>query len=751
MKFKSPFYKRIISAVLALTLAIGCGFGTAMAADPAAVTAAQSVALADWNARTYDVTLTASSNMIKTPDPVDVVLVLDKSGSMPWMLTQPTGNGGNPVKGKLDIKNTDSTQRGYNYTYYIYWQSEQEYQPIGYIDDSIYGKGYFEGNDEKNYYKKNSGWYRIVSASNGKKQIKELITTSNAVDYRNPIYLRGSTDQTKFEKMKEATAAFIDNMQTFSQDNKIAVVGFSTGEQHQNFLPLDNTNKATLNNFISGLMITGGTNFADGLNEAKSIIDSSNDGRQKYVIVFSDGMSSNTNDAIQAVGTDKKSGIASEIRKNAKIFTVGLYGGSVTGQTRTDAEKFMHDMSSEVDDSANKYCYTSSDLAGMQASFNDIFKKISQSVTATVTTTIDPRFQLLKEDGSTVAQSGDTLYSGGKVTTTNASGVTQWSIQWPNTAVAPQNGATPGWKRVLHLKAKTEFIGGNNLAAATTEMSSVAAGVTKLVFPGSTQVNVKPIFYLGNAATTIFLGQSVPTNTPLQPYTLNDSNQRVTGQGMYIVSTGTTGTFAYQWSGNGANAATQAFPAGIYPKSDTSYKLTATFSSSASWVTMKTTGGAPYSEPAGGNKAINVDNNTNNYTVHVKSGSVTITKNLSDKDGKAITDPGRSFVFLVTGNEEAGDTDIKPFYVTITMGAGSTASKTVTGLSRGTYTVKEVGSNWQYQNGTVQMNRPSGQIGYAKNGAGTDYTDKDLTASVTNKLISNQWFNATDSVTNLVG
>lgn len=742
MKFKSPFYKRIISAVLALTLVIGCGFGTAMAADPPAVTAAQSVALADWNARTYDVSLTASSNMIKTPDPVDVVLVLDKSGSMPWMLTQPTG--GLPTS--LDSSKTDNSNYGYDYTYYYFYSDHQEYEPLGYITlrtSSNYDGAFTE-----------EGWYVVESGSNGKKTLKEFVVGKNPKKNdikRIGIYLRGTGDQTKFEKMKEATAAFIDNMQTFSQDNKIAVVGFSAGEQHQDFLPLTDINEATLNAFISDLRITGGTNFADGLNEAKSIIDSSNDGRQKYVIIFSDGMSSNTYDANTAVGTDKKSGIASEIRKNAKIFTVGLYGGSVTGQTRTDAEKFMHDMSSEVDDSANKYCYTSSDLAGMQASFNDIFKKISQSVTATVTTTIDPRFQLLKEDGSTVAQSGDTLYSGGKVTTTNASGVTQWSIQWPNTAVAPQNGATPGWKRVLHLKAKTEFIGGNNLAAATTEMSSVAAGVTKLVFPGSTQVNVKPIFYLGNAATTIFLGQSVPTNTPLQPYTLNDSNQRVTGQGMYIVSTGTTGTFAYQWSGNGANAATQAFPAGIYPKSDTSYKLTATFSSSASWVTMKTTGGAPYSEPAGGNKAINVDNNTNNYTVHVKFGSVTITKNLSDKDGKAITDPGRSFVFLVTGNEEAGDTDIKPFYVTITMGAGSTASKTVTGLSKGTYTVKEVGSNWQYQNGTVQMNRPSGQIGYAKNSAGTDYTDKDLTASVTNKLISNQWFNATDSVTNLVG
>lgn len=749
MKFKSPFYKRIISAVLALTLAIGCGFGTAMAADPPAVTAAQSIALVNWDDRTYDMTLTASSNMIKTPDPVDVVLVLDKSGSMPWMLTQPTG--GLPTS--LDSSKTDDSSYGYNYTYYYFYSDHQEYEPLGYVTSRTASNydGAFKG----------EGWYVVESGSNGKKSLKEFVVGKNPNKNdikRIGIYSRGPNDQTKFEKMKEATAAFIGNMQTFSQDNKIAVVGFSAEEQHQNFLSLDNTNKATLNNFISGLTITGGTYFAVGLNEAKSIIDSSNDGRQKYVIVFSDGMSSNTDDEDIAVGTDKKSGIASEIRKNAKIFTVGLYGGSVTGQTRTDAEKFMHDMSSEVDDSTNKYCYTSSDLAGMQASFNDIFKKISQSVTATVTTTIDPRFQLLKEDGSTVAQSGDTLYSGGKVTTTNASGVTQWSIQWKDTTVAPQNGEIPGWKRVLHLKAKTEFIGGNNITAATTEMSSVAAGVTKLGFPGSTQVNVKPIFYLGSAGTTIFLGQSVPTNIPLQPYTTDGvagaGNQYfqspVTPRTNLYINQGITGTFAYQWSGNGANAATQAFPSGISPKSDTSYTLTAIFTPNVAWAQagMKDSSGNLVDRGTTGQYK-DIATVAASYTVHVKSGSVTITKNLTDKDGKAITEPGRSFVFLVTGNEEAGDTDIKPFYVTITMGAGSTASKTVTGLSKGTYTVKEVGSNWQYQNGTVQLNRSSGQIGYT--GTGTDYTDKDLTASVTNKLISNQWFSATDSVTNLVG
>lgn len=696
MKFKSPFYKRIISAVLALTLVIGCGFGTAMAADPPAITVAQSVALVDWNARTYEINLTATASSVTqtTMSPSDILLVLDDSGSMAEKTyTKLTGT---PDQSK---------------TYYV--SVGGDWHAVTYQAPLIFPKG----------------WYY------------ESWPFPTKVPAGTPFYVQGT--KTKTEELKEAAGQFISSVKNASPDSRIGIIRFADdaeiltnkrdGTNNYKLLRCGNEGfDGQITAALGKLVSKGSTHADDGLKLANTTFKNDNayeqpvnqnDNRKKIVVFFTDGEPNHGSGFDPKVATTAEAQ-ATQLKAapiNATVFSIGVFSDSIDSRV----EPYMRNVASE-DAEGKDYYYRVTDTLPL----NDIFKQIQTQIGgvsgATMTYTVDPRFVIQNAGGGSV--SGQTI---------------TWSGQ-----NVPYNNGQPSWNKTIQIVAKTEFIGGNSIPVMTS--SSITFGSTNMSFGASPLVNVKPIFYLGNAETTIFLGQSVPTNIPLQPYTLNDSNQHVTGQGMYIVSTGTTGTFAYQWSGNGANAATQAFPSGLCPKSDTSYKLTATFSSSASWVAMKTTGGNPYAEPSGGNKANNTDYNANNYTVHVKSGSMMITKKITDKDGKAITDPGRSFVFLVTGQAESGDTEIKPFYVTITMGANGTASKTVTGLSKGTYTVKEVGSNWQYQNGTVQLNSPSGKIGYAKNGAGTDYTDKDLTASVTNELANNQWFSATDSVTNLV-
>lgn len=729
MKLNSPFFKRTLCAVLALTLALGCGFGTAVAGVLPAVTATQSAALVDWNARTYDVTISASSSVTTPADPVNIVLVLDKSGSMPWMISKPTGNSGNRVN-TLDHSKTDNSAAQYNYFYYV--NKDDEYEPLGYIDHSS-DRSIYANPSAYNQ----AGWYIITSNSNGKKQIKDFIVSGSAnrptIQGAN-IYLRGSGDQTKFEKLVEVTGGFIDQLKGFSESNKVSVVGFSEGTQNLNFLSLNAANTTTLKNFISNMTITGGTDFNSGMQQAENYINSLSDARKKYVIVLSDGVSTSSGETTVAgrIKAHQYNGVP-----DTKIFTVGIYGGSVTGTALTNAQNLMQSLSS-----GTGYFFTSTALNDMQTYFNNIFNSISQSVTASVQYKIDPRFELFQDNGVTVAQSGDTAYGGGTVTVTTdpGTGIKTWSIQWPNTTIPPQSGAVAGWNRTLHLRAKTEFIGGNAVPVTAPD-SGVTVETTNTPFSGSTPtVNVKPVFYLGNAASTIFLGEKVPATAPLQPFTTDQAGgtgnkfYEASGSVNMFINQGTTGSFTYQWSGNGISS-TQIFPGNVSPRATTTYKLTATFASSAPWVAMKNTNGMPFAEPVGGNRAANADNGSDNYTVTVLSGKITITKTVTG----AAADSGRNFVFLVTEQNN----NIAPFYVTIRMNTdGSLPSKTVTGLPKGSYTIKEVNSNWQYS--LVSKSGDSGTLGTL-----SGYTDTSISAAFTNHF-SDRWFNATDSVTNII-
>ena len=778
MKY-GPFYKKIISAVLAFTVAVGCGFSSALADGATGVTANQSVALVNWNDRTYDVDLnvTAPSNIQTETTPSDIFLVLDESGSM-----------GSTSTTYKKVTGTLST----SVTYFALVSGQ--YQQLSYVNAYGYN-GWYYGSSPRVFVKNSATagvtyvsvtpgnvpsnntegpryTYMIFKADTNNDGVINTSDTPTEVTYHTTgvmgwydgttkvtpsavntpasntyIFYAHYTNtqfyqrQTKLEELKSAATAFVESIKNSSPDSRIGVIGFATQAHvltqktyntnyYYSLLRCGNSDSYSLiTGAIDGLHASGSTaadyamhttynEFQDSTSY-EPVNQTSN--RKKIVVFFTDGEPNHGSGFNQTVAS---SAIywANQMKLsplNATIFSIGVFSSSV--DYRVDG--YMEAIASE-DGQGNDYYYKASETLPVDAIFQQIPHEIGGISGATMTYTVDQRFKIVDAAGGTV--SGQT-------------------ITWSSQDVPVNTNGSPGWSKTIRIKAKTEFIGGNSIPVMASSSITYSSGSAD--FGTSPKVNVKPIFYLGTDETTIFRGENVPDSS-LQPYTLNDSNAHVTGQGMYIVPSGTTGSFSYQWSGGGVSGSSQSFPQNVKPLVTTAYKLTATFTSSSPWVLMKDTSGTTFSEPAGGNKANNTDNSGNNYTVHVISGSITIQKTIDGTFGSS--DPKRSFVFLVTGTAPSGCATIHPFYVTLTMGSGSTASKTIVGLSKGTYTVKEIDSSWQYDAGTVQLSRTPGTIGFTKNPAGTDYTDKSLTASVTNHHSHNQWFSATDSVTNII-
>ncbi len=354
----------------------------------------------------------------------------------------------------------------------------------------------------------------------------------------------------------------------------------------------------------------------------------------------------------------------------------------------------------------------------------------------TITDVVDSRFNVLDDNGSVITDQNQTvaLGNGGKVSYDKS--LKAWKVVWISEIPPQKNDGSYGWTQSFTIKAKGDFIGGNNIATNVSEYSGVIYDQKKDpdLFPEKPVVNVRPVFAVNNAEITIFLGEKSPKSK---------ADSCVSWNGDEV---------SYQWFQKiddsklePLSAENTGFPDTLYPQADVIYVLKASFDpGSPTDESNDNTDGFKAGEKAEGSDNWIVQAQ-GTYTVHVKSGTLVIKKKITN----IASDPGRSFVFLVSGTAPAGCKVITPFYVTLTMTDSNTlAEKTITGLSKGVYSVKEVNSNWQYDNGAVTIVPEDAKLGYQLNDSKDDFTDKQLQAVCSNKFSHNQWFSATDSVTN---
>lgn len=294
----------------------------------------------------YQITLeayaTGSSTTVVSTNPVDIVLVLDVSGSMD-----------DPITEYKPVYNLDR-----NNDYYI--QRDGKYTKVSYNRDEG-GWGYYSS----------SGRYWTWNAFTPK-------TSANDGNASHVQFYEVQSGEDKIVALKEAVNGFIDNVSTTSPNSSIAIVKFSgkkptpenkTGNDTYtdrrytyNYSQIvknltevkDNENK--LKTAVDALKPAGATRADHGMELAKNIIDGvANDKRKKVVIMFTDGKPtsfSNFDTDVADAAISASKGIKDA---GATVYTIGVLGEAngtpipedeLKQLSNTDFNKYMHLVSS---------------------------------------------------------------------------------------------------------------------------------------------------------------------------------------------------------------------------------------------------------------------------------------------------------------------------------------------------------------------------------------------------------------------
>lgn len=439
--------------------------------------------IADYNNRTYNITLSASSTVTNTTkaEPVDVIMVLDRSGSMlfPSSLKQVASN------------KTITTNRttGLN---------------------SLDGNGpYYAISDPKGtatvykLHKVNNVWYYVDASysTNGTvvpNQAFKLRSEDTSVYYT--IYEADDPNR-RLEYLQSAVNSFVSQLGEYSPESRVGVVQFCAEANNltNGFVALDASGVASITNAVSNISTAGGTRQDLGLKYANEMLSDSSSGREKIVILVTDGAPNPY--SADVIGKVKSQ--ASTIRNKATLMTVGLSLGDVE-----NARSLLEEIASAQEDGI-KYAFDAENGASLEGVLDTMFKTITNSIPVTgaiVKDYINDSFYLLNSDGSP-AKEGDKINGGTVHFDENGC-----YIEWANQTIAGKSiSGAAGWTKTLTVKAKEDFMGGNVI---TTNKSG--SGITvedeSLSFP-EPSVNVKLLDLNEiNKEKTVFIGETISVN-----------------------------------------------------------------------------------------------------------------------------------------------------------------------------------------------------------------------------------------------
>lgn len=605
----------------------------------------------DWDKRTYDINITAASTSTSTITTTekavaDIMLVLDVSGSMNEII-ETTEDYRYVADNTDDGRNKLATSR----TYYMK------------INDSYKAMSYNE---------RKKRWYI------GRYQASDYST--NYKIYTNQI--------SRLDALKNSVDQFITDTASKSPDSKIGITAFSSTHNSQinngstKGLVSAGTNKNDLIAFADALKAGGGTKPAIGLNKAKSLLDSASDNNPKYVILFTDGAPTGdrTDDAWDSDAVSKANTAAQELRNAGyTVYTIGfaldskaqafLAGGTYGNTTYPGI--------------ASKNCAFNAENA---TQLGDIFKDIQNTITqdisitgAKITDIIDPRFELLKDDGTLYTQ--DDLnkgveVNGGIVSLVNGCYQIQWTDQ---TIPNKKNGK---WNKTIKVKAKDNFVGGNNVTTNVSPGSKISTGYGAVELPQPT-VNVKVNLVVKDKKVSIYKGDTVPTDEAILNQLFNESETSYS-KGT-ISADDAKDHITLQWfkkDGTRTNISKENMA--TTPDDDTEYYLEVTYNPNGT-STDESKANTKQHVVGDAEKAYNPDNSNNPYgiyKIHVIKGQIQITKNV-----KKASDTDRTFIFNV--NAKKGQ-NVSKSQVSVTVKANETSGTvTLPDLPRGEYTVTE--------------------------------------------------------------
>lgn len=620
----------------------------------------------DWDKRTYDINITAASTSTSTITTTekavaDIMLVLDVSGSMDKTT----------VSYSYVAENTTDGRAGLNTGTLYYVKKDESYVKLQYYNNYHGRTGWYIGDDRWSQTKADDSTY------NGCK-----------------IYLKKT--EKKLTALQNAVKQFITDTANKSPDSKIGITAFSSAGYGSHGKTEDlqkaGDNKENLTRFVDSLVANGGTDPYVGLKNAKSKLDAatmSGDTKPKYVLLFTDGEPTGSGNSWDTTaqqnaenitnGTESIKGIKQE---GYTVYTIGF-------GLRDKAKAFLEGGtygSTTYPGIASKNCAFNAENA---TQLGDIFKDIQNTITqdisitgATITDIIDPRFELLKDDGTLYTQ--DDLNNGVEVNGGTVSLVKEnYQIQWTDQTIP--NKKNGEWNKTIKVKAKDNFVGGNNVTTNVSPGSKISTGYGDVELPQPT-VNVKVNLVVKDKDVWIYKGDTVPTDETILNQLFNESETSYS-KGT-ISAADAKDHITLQWK-DGTQTNISKENMATTPDDDTEYYLEVTYDSKTTSTdeskTNTTTSDGEQHVVGAAEKAYNPDNSNNPYgiyKIHVIKGQIQITKNVTET-----SDTDRTFTFNVNAKNGQNVSDSQ---VNVIVPAGETSGTvTLPDLPRGEYTVTE--------------------------------------------------------------
>ena len=401
---------------------------------------------------TLEAYATGTTTTTTTTDPVDIVLVLDVSGSMDENLMNYTYN---------SVYNPKTNGR----TDYYYQDENGQYQQAYYCDGEYGLRG---SHHDAGWYTQDHQSWRGCQGESGRR-LTPKTSASDTDTSRTQFYTRTEQDSgtKKIATLKTTVSTFIDSVAEKSPDSSIAIVKFAGNKRDtvgndtyrngsytynysqivQELTPV-NTGARSLKTAVNGLIAAGATAADYGMQHAQTIINGAkDDGRQKVVIMFTDGEPNHNTDFDDTVANNAIKASKSIKDDKAIVYTIGCFGGQAGS---SDVDTYMNYVSSNYPnaasmdnggakaDPANYYKTVSS-----AADLNNIFTDISQTIGGTTVTlgntsvlrdVISDSFKLPAgaDKSSIKAYSVDCLDK-------NSDGSYSWQDKSAWTAISPEN------------------------------------------------------------------------------------------------------------------------------------------------------------------------------------------------------------------------------------------------------------------------------------------------------------------------
>ena len=617
----------------------------------------------DWDKRTYDINITAASTSTSTITTTekavaDIMLVLDVSGSM-----------------DEKIGSTESYE---------------------YVGDNTSAVRNNKLSIRKTYYVEVNGSYQTMSYSwwDGEWYIGSNNASSYPDTYK--IYTKKTVSMTRLDALKKSVDQFITDTASKSPDSKIGITAFSSTDESQKDngstkeLVSAGANKDALIKFADKLEAGGGTKPAIGLNKAKELLDSANDNRPKYVILFTDGAPTGDNTAPSGqspawhTDTVNKANTAAQELKDAG-YTVYTIGFALDSRAQAFLAGGTYGNTTYPGIASPNCAFNAENATELGDIFKDIQNTITQDISitgATITDIIEPSFELLKDDGTLYTQ--DDLNNGVKVNDGTVSLVNgNYQIQWTDQTIP--NKKNGEWNKTIKVKAKDNFVGGNNVTTNVSPGSKISTGYGDVELPQPT-VNVKVNLVVKDKDVWIYKGDTVPTDETILNQLFNESETSYS-KGT-ISAADAKDHITLQWK-DGTQTNISKENMATTPDDDTEYYLEVTYdpktTSTDESKTNTTTSDGEQHVVGAAEKAYNPDNSNNPYgiyKIHVIKGQIQITKNVTET-----SDTDRTFTFNVNAKNGQNVSDSQ---VNVIVPAGETSGTvTLPDLPRGEYTVTE--------------------------------------------------------------